>query len=359
MNRILDHLHYGDGLNPEHVRQRGAPEPLQNEPRTTRIRMPAIRPSGIPTTSALRRSPAGRGTDDGAVPGVRHLAQDRPQDLRPLEGRMGSRRSRTDPQARTGGDWLPMPVEATIVAVRREKPSWGAPTSSGGSGRACRPPHARRSMRSSTATARSSIRGPSPAGDGHRSSEPAAPNDLWCVDFKGEFRLGNARLCYPLTVTDQVSRYLLMVEALEEPAKPLSSWHSSDCSRSAACRSRPAPTTASPSPAADATASLGSRSGGSCWASGSNASPRAGRSRTAGTSARISPSSGSSTRPPAANSLSQQARFEGQRLGLHEVDTDVWLVSFIHYDLGYIGGTNPASHRHPVRLEGVIRTPSD
>jgi hypothetical protein len=27
---------------------------------------------------------------------------------------------------------------------------------------------------------------------------------------------------------------------------------------------------------------------------------------------------------------------EGQRLGLREVDTDVWLVSFMHYDLGYI-----------------------
>ena len=28
--------------------------------------------------------------------------------------------------------------------------------------------------------------------------------------------------------------------------------------------------------------------------------------------------------------------FAGQRLGLHEVDTDGWLVSFMHYDLGYI-----------------------
>ena len=27
---------------------------------------------------------------------------------------------------------------------------------------------------------------------------------------------------------------------------------------------------------------------------------------------------------------------EGQRLGLREVDTDVWLVSFMHYDLGYV-----------------------
>ncbi len=28
--------------------------------------------------------------------------------------------------------------------------------------------------------------------------------------------------------------------------------------------------------------------------------------------------------------------FGGQRLGLREVDTDVWLVSFMHYASGYI-----------------------
>jgi transposase InsO family protein len=27
-------------------------------------------------------------------------------------------------------------------------------------------------------------------------------NALWCVDFKGEFKLGNGQYCYPLTVTD-------------------------------------------------------------------------------------------------------------------------------------------------------------
>ena len=27
-----------------------------------------------------------------------------------------------------------------------------------------------------------------------------APNDLWCADFKGEFKLGNGRYCYPLSV---------------------------------------------------------------------------------------------------------------------------------------------------------------
>jgi hypothetical protein len=32
---------------------------------------------------------------------------------------------------------------------------------------------------------------------------------LWCADFKGEFKLGNGRYCYPLTVTDHASRFLL------------------------------------------------------------------------------------------------------------------------------------------------------
>jgi len=44
-------------------------------------------------------------------------------------------------------------------------------------------------------------------------SHAAQPNDLWCTDFKGEFTLGN--YCYPLTVSDQASRYLLACEALE------------------------------------------------------------------------------------------------------------------------------------------------
>ena len=47
------------------------------------------------------------------------------------------------------------------------------------------------------------------------------PNDLWCTDFKGEFKLGDGRYCYPLTVTDHASRFLLLCEAFasnrEEP----------------------------------------------------------------------------------------------------------------------------------------------
>ena len=36
-----------------------------------------------------------------------------------------------------------------------------------------------------------------------------APGDLWTVDFKGEFRTGDGIYCYPLTVCDACSRYIL------------------------------------------------------------------------------------------------------------------------------------------------------
>jgi len=50
-------------------------------------------------------------------------------------------------------------------------------------------------------------------------SEPKGPNDLWCTDFKGQFRLGNKHYCYPLTLTDQFSRYLISCEALTSTAE--------------------------------------------------------------------------------------------------------------------------------------------
>ena len=43
------------------------------------------------------------------------------------------------------------------------------------------------------------------------------PNELRCTDYKGEFLLGNRQYCYPLTVTDHASRFLLTCEALSSP----------------------------------------------------------------------------------------------------------------------------------------------
>ena len=42
----------------------------------------------------------------------------------------------------------------------------------------------------------------------------SVPNDLWCADYKGQFKTGDGRYCYPLTVTDDFSRYLLGCQAL-------------------------------------------------------------------------------------------------------------------------------------------------
>ncbi len=36
------------------------------------------------------------------------------------------------------------------------------------------------------------------------------PNQLWTIDFKGQFRTGDHAWCYPLTLADEASRYLLL-----------------------------------------------------------------------------------------------------------------------------------------------------
>ena len=58
---------------------------------------------------------------------------------------------------------------------------------------------------------------------GRPSSVVSCPNDSWSADFKGQFRLGDASYSYPLTVTDNYSRYLLECKGLTgtllEPTK--------------------------------------------------------------------------------------------------------------------------------------------
>jgi putative transposase len=44
--------------------------------------------------------------------------------------------------------------------------------------------------------------------------DTAAPNDLWTADFKGQFRTGNGVYCYPLTIADQHTRFLLECHGL-------------------------------------------------------------------------------------------------------------------------------------------------
>ena len=53
---------------------------------------------------------------------------------------------------------------------------------------------------------------------GKPASEILAPNDLWSADFKGHFKTGDGLYCYPLTVTDGLSRFLLGCQGLHSTA---------------------------------------------------------------------------------------------------------------------------------------------
>ena len=115
---------------------------------------------------------------------------------------------------------LPPQIESQIVTLKREKPHWGA--------RKIRELLVRRLDGDVRIPAKSTIhavlhrhglvkgiRRPRHRAHGTPLSPGIAPNDLWCADFKGEFKLGNGHYCYPLTVTDHASRYLLLCEALD------------------------------------------------------------------------------------------------------------------------------------------------
>ena len=119
---------------------------------------------------------------------------------------------------------LPEQVEAAIVAAKREKPHWGARKIRERLLR--RLPHAVKVPACSTIHAVLDRRGlvtrttrPRTHSEGTRLSEGLRPNDLWCTDYKGEFMLGDRRYCYPLTVTDHASRYVLLCEAMESNAE--------------------------------------------------------------------------------------------------------------------------------------------
>src|SRR6202789_2443892 len=115
---------------------------------------------------------------------------------------------------------LPEQVEAAIVSAKKEKPHWGARKIRERLLR--RLPHAIKVPASSTIHAVLDRNGlvtravrPRTRAEGTPLSDGLGPNDLWCTDYKGEFQLADKRYCYPLTVTDHASRYLLLCEAME------------------------------------------------------------------------------------------------------------------------------------------------
>src|SRR5271165_4027733 len=105
-------------------------------------------------------------------------------------------------------------VETLIVSFKRDKPHWGA--------RKIRELLVRRLDGDFRIPAKSTVHTVlCRHGLVKPLSQGGAPNDLWCADFKGEFKLGDGRYCYPLTVTDHASRYLLLCEALESTRENL------------------------------------------------------------------------------------------------------------------------------------------
>ena len=113
---------------------------------------------------------------------------------------------------------LPVQIESLVLQLKRDYPSWGAPK-----------------IREKIRRKHSEIQLPAIStvhavlhrhglvnrprrrryrAEGTVLSRPLHPNDLWCADYKGEFMLADRRYCYPLTLTDAASRYLLGCEAL-------------------------------------------------------------------------------------------------------------------------------------------------
>lgn len=113
---------------------------------------------------------------------------------------------------------LPFQIEKLIVRLKQDKPTWGAPKIRERLARlypdvhrpAISTVHAvldRHGLVERRKRRRNRAMG-TPLSNGYR------PNDLWCADYKGEFMLADRRYCYPLTITDFASRYLIACEAL-------------------------------------------------------------------------------------------------------------------------------------------------
>jgi transposase InsO family protein len=305
---------------------------------------------------------------------------------------------------------LPSQIEGLIISFKRAKPHWGA--------RKLRELLLRRLAGEVRVPAISTIHAVLDRhglvkrmnkrrnrANGTPLSAGLAPNDLWCADYKGEFQLGNKAYCYPLTVTDHASRYLLLCEALESTREALAFTAFERLFQErglpAAIRSDNGVPFASPN-------ALFNLSKLAVWwlRLGIEIERiKPGKPQQNGRHERMHLTlKKEATRPPGLNSLQQQARFDdfvqefnterphqaiamkcpaeiytpsprpyqglpeltypfhdrdvlvtacgrlclhrkkinistvlaGQKLGIKEVDEGIWLVSFMHYDLGFI-----------------------
>jgi len=114
---------------------------------------------------------------------------------------------------------LPLQIEALILDLKKEFPNWGAPKIREKIKR--RYPDVRlpaistiHAVLDRNGLVKSRLRKKRYKAKGTNLSNPQDPNELWCADYKGEFMLGNKKYCYPLTITDHASRYLIACDSL-------------------------------------------------------------------------------------------------------------------------------------------------
>lgn len=113
---------------------------------------------------------------------------------------------------------LPLQIETLIVRLKKEKPAWGAPKIRERLARLYPDVH-----RPAISTVHAVLdrhglvkrrKARRHRAKGTALTAAGLPNHLWCADYKGEFMLADRRYCYPLTITDFASRYLIACEAL-------------------------------------------------------------------------------------------------------------------------------------------------
>lgn len=126
-----------------------------------------------------------------------------------------SRRPRAHPHA------TPPRLIDALLAVRQRHPRWGAKKLLATVRRA--EPDAAWPARSTVCDllkarglVRPGCRRVRPPHGGHALAPMTGPNDVWTTDFKGEFRTGDGVYCYPLTLRDGFSRFVLRCDALAD-----------------------------------------------------------------------------------------------------------------------------------------------
>lgn len=116
----------------------------------------------------------------------------------------------------------PEETVARLLAMRRQHPCWGAgkirdrlsmlePATAW----PCRDTIHTILVRAGAVRGRRPRRVVTPA---HPLTRPTQPNEEWTADFKGQFPTGDGVLCYPFTLRDRYSRFVLRCQALPSTA---------------------------------------------------------------------------------------------------------------------------------------------